>query len=149
LLLVGLGAWQGGAVSRETDATIDKRTFAFVTRARECVFAVEVVELAMQNKLVSLVTENAFQARATCDAVRHQLLRVDSEHFSDPAGDVVSAIDRYRRGLHTLADYIESGVPATYNESRDRFKQASASIVRGISDINERRRDFGFDPLGA
>jgi hypothetical protein len=148
LLCVGcFYAPSAGASSTSTQSDVDTHTRAYVKQVRGCV-AIASLSLQIASK------QNDFKASATlksaadtCDAIRHRLVGMSTDHFSKQADVAWGGVDRIKSGLNAFVAYIDSGAPSKLNEAVGKVKQGTSWTQIGIRGINLRRHVYGLGSI--
>jgi hypothetical protein len=82
-------------------------------------------------------------ASQTCDAIRHRLLTMNTDHFSSQANTAWYGVDRLKSGLNAFINYIDTRAPSKAAEAADKVREGSSASRVGVAGINARRVAYG------
>lgn len=136
----------GTAAARPTDtrSSVDSHTRTYIQQVRACMTVTSLaISIGSQSK-DDIQTASAFRsASQTCDAIRHRLLLVNTDHFDNQASTAWYGVERLKSGLNAFINYIDTRAPSKAAEATDKITEGSAAARAGIAGINARRVAYG------
>lgn len=126
-----------------TRSDVDNHSRAYVKEVRGCV-TIASLALSIAGKQSAVgASETVKTAADTCDAIRHRLLGMSTDHFDKQAITAWSGVDRLKSGLNAFVAYIDTRYPSKLVESKGKLRQGGQWARIGIRGINLRRHVYG------
>jgi hypothetical protein len=141
-LLVGIvGSAQAAPTNTRSD--MDKHTRAYVKQVRGCLTIASLSLSVAANQNDYKASDTIKQAADTCDAIRHRLLSMNTDHFDKQATTAWAGVDRIKSGLNATLAFIDTRYPSKLTEAKGKLRQGTSWVRIGIRGINARRHVYG------